>query len=60
MSLPKKITLETQTFYADKTGIPFFDAARLIGVAHFFFGTASAEIEDKGGDRSPCSCSFLR
>ncbi|WP_438317854.1 hypothetical protein ACP6EK_03305 [Candidatus Caldatribacterium sp. SIUC1] len=35
-------------FYVYKTGIPFFDAARLIGVAHLFFGTASAEVEDKG------------
>lgn len=48
MSLPEKIDLETQTFYVDKTGIPFFDAARLIGTAHFFFGTASAEIKDEG------------
>lgn len=48
MPLPKRITLEPRLFYVDKTGIPFFDAARLIGVAHLFFGTASAEIEDKG------------
>jgi hypothetical protein len=31
-----------------KTGIPYYDASRLIGTAHLFFGTADAEINDKG------------
>lgn len=48
MGLPKPITLKKDAFYVYKTGLPFFDAARLIGVAHLFFGTASAEVEDKG------------
>ncbi|WP_427366479.1 hypothetical protein [Candidatus Caldatribacterium saccharofermentans] len=48
MGLPEPITLKKNVFYVYKTGIPFFDAARLIGVAHLFFGTASAEVEDKG------------
>ena len=47
--IPKiKIHLKESTYKVDKTGIPFYDAARLIGVAHLFFGSASAEIEDKG------------
>jgi len=48
MGLPKPLALPKETFYVDKTGLPFYDAARLIGVAHLFFGTASAEVEDKG------------
>lgn len=43
-----KIHLKKNTYKVYKTGLPFYDAARLIGVAHLFFGTASAEIEDKG------------
>lgn len=43
-----KIHLKENTYKVYKTGLPFYDAARLIGVAHLFFGTASAEIEDKG------------
>ncbi len=43
-----KIHLKRSTYKVYKTGLPFYDAARLIGVAHLFFGTASAEIEDKG------------
>ncbi len=43
-----KIHLKKNTYKVYKTGIPFYDATRLIGVAHLFFGTASAEIEDKG------------
>jgi hypothetical protein len=31
-----------------RTGLPFYDAARIIGVDHLFFGTASSEIEEKG------------
>jgi len=47
--IPKiKIHLKESTYKVDKTGIPFYDAARLIGVAHLFFGSASAEIEDRG------------
>ena len=48
MVLPTKVALEEETYIVYKTGIPFYDAARLIGVAHLFFGTASAEVEDKG------------
>ena len=43
-----KLHLKKQTYKVYKTGLPFYDVARLIGVAHLFFGTASAEIEDKG------------
>jgi len=39
--------LEKVTYKVYKSGIPFYDAARLIGVAHLFFGTASAEVLDK-------------
>lgn len=48
MRLPPAISLNKQQRYVYKTGLPFYDAARLIGVAHLFFGTASAEVEDKG------------
>lgn len=48
MGLPKPITVQKKTYYVYKTGLPFYDAARLIGVAHLFLGTASAEVEDKG------------
>lgn len=47
MPLPPKVTLREETYRVYKTGIPFYDAARLIGVAHLFLGIASAEIEDK-------------
>ena len=47
MMIPK-IHLKENTYKVYKTGLPFYDAARLIGVAHLFFGTSSAEIEDKG------------
>ncbi len=43
-----KIHLKKNEYKVYKTGLPFYDAARLIGVAHLFFGTASAEIIDKG------------
>jgi len=43
-----KIHLKKSTYKVYKTGLPFYDSARLIGVAHLFFGTASAELEDKG------------
>lgn len=43
-----KIHLKKNTYKVYKIGVPFYDVARLIGVAHLFFGTASAEIEDKG------------
>ncbi len=48
MPLPTKLEMEKETYRVYKIGVPFYDAARLIGVAHLFFGTASAEIEDKG------------
>jgi hypothetical protein len=48
MGLPSRITLQKDRYLVYKTGLPFYDAARLIGVAHLFFGTASAEVEDKG------------
>ncbi len=47
MMIPE-IHLKESTYKVYKTGIPFYDAARLIGVAHLFFGTASAEIVDRG------------
>jgi len=47
MMIPK-IHLKENTYKVYKTGIPFYDAARLIGVAHLFFGSVSAEIEDRG------------
>ncbi len=43
-----KIHLKKTSYKVYKTGLPFYDAARLIGVAHMFFGTASAEIVDRG------------
>jgi len=46
--LPNPITLQKGRYLVYKTGLPFYDAIRLIGVAHFFFGTGSAEVEDKG------------
>lgn len=48
MPLPKPLQIQPQTYVVYKTGIAFYDAARLIGIAHLFFGTASAEVEDKG------------
>jgi len=48
MGLPSPIKLQKDYYRIYKTGLPFYDAARLIGVAHLFFGTASAEVEDKG------------
>ncbi len=48
MGLPSPIILQKDHYRVYKTGLPFYDAARLIGVAHLFFGTASAEVEDKG------------
>ncbi len=48
MPLPKPLEVKSQTYIIYKTGIPFYDAARLIGAAHLFLGTASAEVEDKG------------
>jgi len=48
MGLPSLIILSKDCYRVYKTGLPFYDAARLIGVAHLFFGTASAEVEDKG------------
>lgn len=48
MGLPSPITLQKDRYRVYKMGLPFYDAARLIGVAHLFFGTASAEVEDKG------------
>ncbi len=46
--LPAKLKLAQRPYRVYKTGIVFYDAARLIGVAHFFLGTASAEVEDRG------------
>jgi hypothetical protein len=48
MGLPNPIAIRKNRYRVYKTGLPFYDAARLIGVAHLFFGTASAEVEDKG------------
>lgn len=43
-----KLGLPVAPLYLKKTGLPFYDSARLIGVAHWFFGSSSAEIEDYG------------
>lgn len=43
-----KLQLEKSVYKIYKTGIPFYDAARLVGAAHLFFGTASAEVQDFG------------
>ena len=40
--------IETQELEVWKTGLPFYDSARLIGAAHRHFGTASVEVEDQG------------
>jgi hypothetical protein len=48
MPLPTPIALDKFTYKVSKTGLPFYDAAHLIGVAHFFLGTASAEVQDEG------------
>lgn len=48
MPIPEPIELQTNTYFVYKSGIPFYDAAQLIGVAHLFFGTASAQVIDKG------------
>lgn len=48
MPLLTKLSLKKDICRVYKTGVAFYDAARLIGVAHLFFGTASAEVEDKG------------
>jgi hypothetical protein len=44
----KKLNLPKLNLQVKKTGIPYYDASRLIGVAHLFFGTADAEVSDKG------------
>lgn len=46
--LPEKIKIPKEVYKVYKTGAVFYDTARLIGAAHLFFGTASAQIEDKG------------
>lgn len=48
MALQKSVRLESRTYYVYKTGVPFYDAAQLIGVAHLFVGTASAQVTDEG------------
>ncbi len=48
MPLPKALQIQPRAYIVYKTGIAFYDVARLIGVAHLFFGTASAEVEDRG------------
>lgn len=45
---PLKLQLEKSVYKVYKTGMPFYDAARVLGVAHLFFGTASAEVQDFG------------
>jgi hypothetical protein len=44
----RKLNLPKLNLQVKKTGIPYYDASRLIGTAHLFFGTADAEINDKG------------
>jgi hypothetical protein len=44
----RQVVLPERTLYVKRTGLPFYDAARLIGVTHLFFGTAMAEVQDRG------------
>ncbi|MCS6775419.1 MAG: hypothetical protein RMJ43_15775 [Chloroherpetonaceae bacterium] len=44
----QRIDLNTEYFLVTRTGLAFYDAARVIGVAQLFFGTAEAEVEDRG------------
>lgn len=48
MAIPRTTQLLTDTYFVHKSGIPFYDAAQLIGVAHLFLGTASAQVVDEG------------
>lgn len=47
MHIPK-MQLEKTIYKVYKTGIPFYDAARLVGVSNLFFGAVSAEVLDNG------------
>lgn len=42
------LRLPEARYYVTKTGLPFFDAARLWGACHLLFGTAVAVVRDEG------------
>jgi hypothetical protein len=44
----RKLNLPTSQIVIEKTGLPFYDAARLIGAAHRHFGTATVKVQDWG------------
>lgn len=44
----KTLKLPTSKAVVEKTGLPFYDAARLIGAAHRRYGTATVEVQDHG------------
>lgn len=44
----RKLKIPTEEHTVWKTGLPFYDAARLIGAAHLLFGTATVMVEDRG------------
>jgi hypothetical protein len=44
----KRLQIPAEEATVRKTGLPFYDAARLIGAAHLLFGTASVEVRDEG------------
>lgn len=45
---PLGLYLPEARCYITKTGLPFFDAARLWGACHLLFGTAVAAVRDEG------------
>jgi hypothetical protein len=45
----RKLNLPTSKMVIEKTGLPFYDAARLIGAAHVLSSTTSVDVEDQGG-----------
>lgn len=59
MAIPK-LELKKEYYKIFKTGVPFYDAARLIGAAHLFLGTATAEVEDKDAYWEVSGISTLR
>lgn len=44
----KRLELPQERLRVRRTGLPFYDAARVIGVAQLFFGTAGAEVRETG------------
>lgn len=45
----KKVRFAQREVWVRRTGMPFYDANRLLGAAYYFFGHATARIEDLGG-----------